>query len=193
MVNFGLLILNTKTMKNLFLSTVVFFALSTTSSYAQFGGLLKKAEEKLKGEVKSKIATSTPDANDLVQPDACISNVKSRAGSIIDHYYAKYKADKDYLFKDGTLWFARKDYEAARYYYTCGKEGYQSGGRVCEELAKVDSRYVELKPLMEEAEKKMLEMEKAKGYEFVSCIENNVLFKEIKTGKVLSSSQSNHI
>jgi hypothetical protein len=181
-------------MKNLFLSVIILFTLSTTSSHAQFGDLLKKTEQKIKGEVKSKVDTSTPDANDLIQPDACINNVKSRAGSIVSDYYVRFQENpKEYLAKSGSLWFPRKDFEAARYYYTCGKEGYQSGGRACEELAKVDSRYVELKPLMLDAEKKMLEMEKAGGYEFVSCIENVVLFKEIKTGKLLSSSESNKI
>jgi hypothetical protein len=171
-------------MKNLFL--VVIFTICTSNSFAQFGGLLNKAKEK--------ISQSTPKSGDLIQPDACINNVKSRAGSIVADYYVKFQENpKAYLAKSGSLWFPRKDFEAARYYYTCGKEGYQSGGRACEELAKVDPRYVELKPLMLDAEQKMLEMEKAGGYEFVSCIENIVLFKDLKTGRVLSSSESNKI
>jgi hypothetical protein len=180
--------------KNLVKMILLVFVLGTTSSHAQFGDLLKKAEQKIKGEVKNKVDTSTPNENDLIQPDACINNVKSRAGSIVADYYVKFKENpKAYLAKSGALWFPRKDFEAARYYYTCGKEGYQSGGRACEELAKVDPRYVELKSLMLDAEQKMLEIEKVAGYEFVSCIENVVLFKEVKTGRVLSSHESNKI
>jgi hypothetical protein len=182
-------------MKNLFLSTVILFALSTTSSYAQFGDLLKKAEQKIKGEVKNKVATSTPDANDLVQPDACITNVQGRTGGIINQYYVEYKEDKNYIQKTGKLWFIRKDMEVARFYYTAGEEGCSGGGRACEKLAKVDPRYVELKPLMEDAEKKTIEMEKAKGYEFVKldCTTNTIQYKDLKTGKILTPSESGRL
>ncbi len=181
--------------KNLVAMMLFIFVLGTTSSHAQFGDLLKKAEQKIKGEVKNKVATSTPDANDLVQPDACINNVRGRTGSIINDYYIEFKQDKFYIQKTGKLWFIRKDMEAARFYYTCGEEGCPGGGRICEKLAKVDSRYVELKPLMEEAEKKTLEMEKAKGYEFVKldCETNTIQYKDLKTGKVLSTLESGRL
>ena len=45
--------------------------------------------------------------------------------------------------------------------------------------------------MYQDAEAKVIEMEKAKGLVFDSCKDNNVLFKVIKTGKVLSANESN--
>ena len=170
-------------MKNLFLVTSIIFAIGTTNSFGQFGGLLKKAKEK--------VSQSTPTNGDLIQPDACISNVKSRCETIINVYYKNFKNDPNFIKSEGNIWFARKDFEVARWVYSCGTEGFQSGGRICDQMAKVDPRYVELKEMYKDAETKVIEMEKAKGLVFESCKDNEVLFKVIKTGKVLSANESN--
>ena len=168
-------------MKNLFL--VLFFTICSSNTFAQFGGLLNKAKEK--------VSQSSPKNGDLIQPDACISNVKSRCETIINVYYKNFKNDPTFIKKEGNIWFARKDFEVARWVYSCGTDGYQSGGRICDQMAKVDSRYIDLKEMYQDAEAKVIEMEKAKGLVFDSCKDNNVLFKVIKTGKVLSANESN--
>ena len=130
------------------------------------------------------------------QPDACISNVTSRLGSITNTYYPEFAANKEaYLAKDGGIWFARKDFESARFTYSGGKEGYHSGGRQCElGESESDPRYVALKPLFAEAEKLLLEMEAAKNLTFVGNGDGyNVTFKDSKTGKEYTSSESNHL
>jgi hypothetical protein len=177
-------------MKRLFYVFLCAFALISMNSNAQFGAL-KKAKE----------ATSTSKSSDpyaeskSIQPDAAIQNVDRNLKSITDTYYANYKSKGiSYLNNDGQLWFIRKSMEVARYYYSGGKEGYHGGGLVCDlGPAQSDPRYVELGPKMEDALKKVKEMETAKGYEFVECKDNNIIFKEIKTGKVLSADDSSRI
>ncbi len=176
-------------MKHLSIAIALMATTSFSSAYGQLGGLLKKAKDK---------ATETTNANSVgggtyIQPDACISNVKSRCETIINIYYKDFKNDPASLQKEGALWFARKDFEAARWVYSCGKEGYSTGGRICEVPAKVDPKYISLKSMMEDAEAKVKEMEKAKGYEFVSCKDNNVIFKDLNTGKELTPNESNKI
>lgn len=158
--------------------------------YAQLGGALKNA----KGKVESTTGTEVPDAS-VTQPDAAIFNVENNLKSITETYYANYKSKGvDYLNNDGQLWFIRKSLEAARHYYTCGKEGYHGKGVVCQAgPAQLDPRYVALEDKFADAEAKVKEMEAAKGYEFVECKDNNIIFKESKTGKVLSADDSSHI
>ena len=174
-------------MKNHTLFILLLFAITTSNSFAQFGGLLNKVKEK----AKETVSPSTPKNGDLIQPDACISNVKSRIETIVNVYYANFKNDPNFVKKEGSIWFARKDFEVARWVYSCGTEGFQSGGQICESMAKSDSRYVDLKEIYNDAEAKVVEMEKAKGLVFDSCSDNNVLFKVIKTGKILTANESN--
>jgi hypothetical protein len=161
-----------------------------SETYGQLGGLMKKAKDKASETVN----TNSAGSGTFIQPDACINNVKSRCETIIKVYYPAFKNDPESLQKEGKLWFARKDFEAARWVYSCGKEGYATGGRICEVPAKVDPKYVELKSMMDDAETKVKEMEAAKGYEFVKCLDNNtIIFKNLKTGKELTSNESNKI
>jgi hypothetical protein len=130
------------------------------------------------------------------QPDACIINVTSRLETITNTYHPKFVANKEeYLAGDGALWFARKDLESARFTYSGGKEGYHSGGRQCElGESQSDPRYVALKPMLEAAEKLVIEMETAKGVSFVGVGDGySVLFKDTETGKEYSASESNHL
>lgn len=160
-------------------------------SFAQLGGMLKKAKDKAASQAQSSSFDGT-----AIQPDACISNVEGRLKSINETYYPKFQKDpKGYLSDPSALWFARKDFEAARYFYTGGKEGYgRPGAKVCETgPATLDPRYKDLKPKVEAAEAKVKEMEKAKGYEFVGVKDNNILYKEIKTGKELSADESGNL
>jgi hypothetical protein len=160
-------------------------------SYAQLGGALKKAKEK----AASQTSTGSLDGK-TIQPDACISNVEGRLKSINDSYYPKFQKDANgYLNSPSALWFARKDFEAARYYYTGGKEGYGRPGAVaCDQgPATLDPRYKALKSKMDEAEAKVKEMEKKKGYEFVAVRDNNIIYKDLKTGKELSADESGNL
>ncbi|MDJ1471083.1 hypothetical protein [Xanthocytophaga flava] len=160
-----------------------------THSFAQLGGALKKAKDKATSE-----ATSIDGKG--VQPDACISNVEGRLKSVNETYYPKFQKDaKGYLGSPSALWFARKDFEAARYFYTGGKQGYGRPGAVtCDQgPATIDPRYKALKDKMDAAEAKVKEMEKAKGYEFIGVKDNNILYKDIKTGKELSADESGNI
>lgn len=159
------------------------FSLATIQTNAQLGGALKKAKEKS--------GSGTFDAT-TVQPDACISNVEGRLKSVNQVYYPKFQKDaKAYLSSPSALWFARKDMEGAYYYFTGGKRGYKTGGRLCETGPETaDPRYIALKKQIDEAEAKVIEMEKAKGYEFVGVREDNtIIFKDIKTGKELSADE----
>lgn len=178
-------------MKNLVFVLALAFSFTAIQSHAQLGGALKKAKEKASGATGTATGTGTFDGT-TVQPDACISNVEGRLKSINETYYPKFKADqKGYLASPSALWFARKDMEGAYYYYTGGTRGYKTGGRLCETgPAVADPRYVALKKKIEEAEAKVLEMEKAKGYEFVGVRDGNtIIFKDIKTGKELSADE----
>lgn len=173
---------------------IVLFALFfSTYSYAQLGDMLNKAKDKAKGKASGS-SSFVPDSK-LIQPDAAISNVERNLKSINDSYYAEYKSKGvSYLNSNGQLWFARKVMEVARYYYSGGKKGYHGGGLVCDlGPAQSDPRYVALSPKMDEAEKKVKEMEAAKGFEFVECKDNNIIFKEVKTGKILSADESSRI
>lgn len=185
-------------MKKLLLSAVL--ACSFGAAHAQFGDLLKKAKDQANGALGSKAggatAGATPSAGDLIQPDACISNVQGICDIIVGTYYREYSGNpKAYLQKDGGLWFARKDFEVARFYYTGGQQGYKSMGRQCDQgPATADPRYKELKAKLDAAEARVLEMEKAKGIAFVEVRgENNVIFKNTKTGKEYSAGECNHL
>jgi hypothetical protein len=177
-------------MKHLSMAIAVMTTISFSNAYGQLGGLLKKAKEKANETVNS---NSTGSSTITTQPDACISNVKGRCETIVNIYYKNFKKDPSSLEKEATLWFARNDYESARYYYTGGKEGYQNMGRICEVSGSADPRYIELKAIMKDAEEKLLELEKAKGYEFMHCKDNNIVFKDLKTGKELTPHESNKI
>lgn len=170
---------------------VVALIFAASPMYAQLGGKIKQVKEK----TESAKGSSPIGDGKGIQPDAAISNVERNLKSITESYYASYQEKGiDYLNNDGQLWFIRKSLEVARYYYSCGKEGYHGGGVVCNAgPAQLDPRYVALKDKFAEAEAKVLEMEKAKGYEFVECKDNNIIFKETKTGKVLSADDSSHI
>lgn len=177
-------------MKHVFYVLLSGFLLISINSNAQLGGALKKAKD----AAGSSSSSSSFDGKG-VQPDAAIQNVERNLKSITDTYYANYKSKGiSYLNSDGQLWFIRKQMEVSRYYYSGGKLGYKGGGLVCEiGPAQADPRYVALGPKMDDAEAKVNEMEKAKGYEFVECKDNNIIFKEIKTGKVFSADESSHI
>lgn len=163
----------------------------TFSVQAQLSGALKKVKES-----STTSTSSDPYAESKgIQPDAAIQNVERNLKSITETYYANYQSKGiSYLNNDGQLWFIRKSMEVSRYYYSGGKAGYHGGGLVCDlGPAQADPRYVALGPKMEEAEAKVKEMENAKGYEFVECKDNNIIFKEIKTGKIFSADESSHI
>lgn len=175
-------------MKKVFLFAVLIC--SFTTAQAQLGGVLKKA-------AKDKVAnTPAPSKIDLLQPDACIENVKGRLETIVNTYYVEFKNNPEgYIQKNGGMWFARKDYEVARFYYSGGKEGYRSAGRQCELGSNTaDPRYQELKPLLEDAEAKLKEMEAAKGIEFAGVREEyTIIFKNVKTGKEYTANESNKL
>ena len=165
------------------------FCLLSVNCNAQFGGALNKAKNQVSG-------SSDPYAESKsIQPDAAIENVERNLKSITETYYANYQSKGiDYLNGNGQLWFIRKSMEVSRYYYSGGKQGYKGGGRICDlGPAQSDPRYVALKSKMEDAEKKVVEMEKAKGYQFVECKDNNIIFKDLKTGKILSADDSSRI
>ncbi len=107
-----------------------------------------------------------------------------------DSYTAFQRNPKQYLEKEGVLWFVRKDLEAARYYCTGGKEGYGNEERLSGFGA---APFPKLKKDIEETEVRVKEMEKAKGYEFVSCIGNTIIFREITTGRELTPEESSQI
>jgi len=177
-------------MKTNLLTLLAMMLLVTLSANAQLGGALNKMKDKATGS-----NTSSSFDGSKIQPDAAIQNVERNLKSITETYYANYQSKGiDYLNSDGQLWFIRKSMEVSRYYYSGGKMGYHGGGLVCDlGQAQLDPRYVALAPKMEDAEKKVKEMEKAKGYEFVECTDNNIIFKEIKTGRVLSADESSKI
>jgi hypothetical protein len=177
-------------MKTNYFTLLAMMLLVTLSANAQLGGALNKMKDKATGSNNS----SSFDGS-KIQPDAAIQNVERNLKSITETYYANYQSKGiDYLNSDGQLWFIRKSMEVSRYYYSGGKLGYHGGGLVCDlGPAQLDPRYVALAPKMEDAEKKVKEMEKAKGYEFVECTDNNIIFKEIKTGIVLSADESSKI
>ncbi len=184
-------------MKKFILAAALSVAAFSTAN-AQLGNMLKKAKDQATGAVSSKassVSSGSP-SPDMIQPDACISNVKGICDIIVGTYYKEYSGNPQaFLKKDGGIWFARKDLEVARFYYTGGKEGFRSMGRQCDMgLATTDPRYKELKAPLELAEAKVLEMEKAKGLVFVGIQgENNVIFKNAKTGKEYTSGESNHL
>ena len=177
-------------MKKYFFAFGVMMLMVAFSANAQIGGALNKMKDKTAGS-----SSSTSFDGSKVQPDAAIQNVERNLKSITDTYYANYQSKGgDYLNSDGQLWFIRKSMEVSRYYYSGGKMGYRGGGLVCElGAAQQDPRYIALAPKFKEAEEKVKEMEKAKGYEFVECVDNNIIFKEIKTGRVLSADESSKI
>jgi diphthamide synthase subunit DPH2 len=125
-----------------------------------------------------------------------LENSRKRLELIRHTHYPKFQKDAlHYLNRDGALWFIRKDLESARYYYTGGREGYAVSDRV-EDTFKVyllDPRFKALKEMLQETEKKVVEMETAKGYAFVSVNDHHIIYKEISTGKVLSPADSNHV
>ncbi|NTW21661.1 MAG: hypothetical protein HGA42_19770 [Nostocales cyanobacterium W4_Combined_metabat2_030] len=176
-------------MKTNFLTLLAIMMLVTFSANAQLGGALNKMKDKATGSSSSSFDGSK------VQPDAAIQNVERNLKSITESYYADYQSKgMSFLNNDAQLWFIRKVMEVSRYYYSGGKMGYHGGGLVCElGAAQQDPRYVALAPKFKDAEEKVKEMEKAKGYEFVECTDNNIIFKEIKTGRVLSADESSKI
>lgn len=127
--------------------------------------------------------------------DINLENARKRLQSIDDSSYAAFQQDRQgFLGKPGAIWFVRKDLEAARFYLTGGSEGYgnqeriQAGG-----LQITNPSYWEVKAYLELVEMKVREMEAAKGYEFVAVRDNTILFKELKTGTVLSPDASTEI
>lgn len=125
-----------------------------------------------------------------------LENAQKRLKTINDVHYPQFRRDgSHYLSRDGALWFVRKDLESARYYYTGGREGYAVSDRVQDtlKLYLVDPRFKMLKEELDTTEAKVKEMEKVKGYEFDRIEANNIIYKELKTGKMLSSHESNHV
>ena len=125
-----------------------------------------------------------------------LKNAHKRLEVIQNNYYPKFERDaQHFLSREGALWFVRKDLEAARYYYSGGREGYPMSDRVEDtfKLHLIDPRFRELKDLLSETECKVAEMEAAKGYEFVSVDNNNIIFRDVATGTVLSPADSSHI
>ncbi|MFT3738664.1 MAG: hypothetical protein QM786_07880 [Breznakibacter sp.] len=177
-------------MKKYFFAFIVMTLMVAFGANAQLGGALNKMKDKASGS-----GGGTSFDGSKVQPDAAIQNVERNLKSITESYYADYQSKGiGYLNGDGQLWFIRKTMEASRHYYSGGKLGYHSAGLVCElGAAQQDPRYVALAPKFKDAEEKVKEMEKAKGYEFVECADNNIIFREIKTGRVLSADESSKI
>ena len=75
----------------------------------------------------------------------CKKNFSARLKPIEDNYYPKVMKGEP-----KKLWFARKDFEVARWILTGGKEGFASGGGVCTTKDKVHPEY---KNLQEEFKK----------------------------------------
>jgi hypothetical protein len=125
-----------------------------------------------------------------------LKNAHKRLDTIRQTYYPQYQKDKHhYLSRNGALWLVRKDLEAARYYYTGGREGYATSDRVQDmlKLYLVDPRFKELKEVLDETERQVQEMEQAKGYQFITVEANNIIYRELSTGKVLTPADSNHV
>ena len=125
-----------------------------------------------------------------------LKNAHKRLEVIQETYYPKFERDpQHFLSREGALWFVRKDLEAARYYYSGGREGYPMSDRVEDtfKLHLIDPRFKELKDLLLETERKVVEMEAVKGYQFVSTHNNNIIFRDVATGTELSPADSSHI
>lgn len=125
-----------------------------------------------------------------------LKNAHKRLEVIQKNYYPKFERDpQHFLSREGALWFVRKDLEAARYYYSGGREGYPMSDRVEDtfKLHLIDPRFKELKDLLLETERKVVQMEAVKGYQFVSIHNNNIIFRDVATGTVLSPADSSHI
>lgn len=122
-------------------------------------------------------------------------NGLKRLKSVNENNYPEFqKNPEEYLRKEGILWFVRKELEAARYYYSGGKEGYAVSERVQSNRAALATPpFLLLKSEIEKTEIRVREMEGAKGYEFVRCENNNIIFRAIKTGRELSADESNEI
>ena len=125
-----------------------------------------------------------------------LKNAHKRLEVIQKNYYPKFEKDpRHFLSREGALWFVRKDLEAARYYYSGGQEGYPMSDRVEDtfKLHLIDPRFRELNDLLLEIERKVAEMEAVKGYQFVSVDNNNIIFRDVATGRVLSPKDSSHL
>ncbi|MGC4000853.1 MAG: hypothetical protein QM767_26730 [Anaeromyxobacter sp.] len=169
---------------------VAALCLAPAAAHAQLGGL-GKLKDKLPAAGGDKAAFADSKS---IQPDACISNVEGRVRSIVETYYPNFKSKGVSYLGDGQLWFIRKDFEAAMSFYTSGARGYHARGITCDVgPAQANPRYVALKAKLDDAEAKVKEMEAAKGYAFVSCEDDTILFKELKTGKALSADESSKV
>jgi hypothetical protein len=124
-----------------------------------------------------------------------LENAYKRMKPINENHYPEFKKDEAaFVSKEGILWFIRKDLEAARCYYSGGKEGYIVSERVQGNgAAQVTPMFSKLKEDIVNTEKKVQEIEAAKGYEFVRCESNHIIFREIKTQRELSAEESNEI
>ncbi len=124
-----------------------------------------------------------------------LENAYKRLKPINDSNYPEFKRDPhSYLAREGILWFVRKDLEAARCYYSGGKEGYIASERVGSNgPALATPPFLLLKSEIEKTEEKVREMEQAKGYEFVRCQNNNIIFRELTHGEELSADASSRI
>ena len=124
-----------------------------------------------------------------------LENAYKRIDSINHNRYPQFKEDETtFVNQEGILWFIRKDLEAAKGYYSGGKEGYFDAGRVHSNgVSQFTPPFLKLKEDIEETEKRVQEIEQAKGYQFVSCRNNDIIFQHIETKRELTSQESNEV
>lgn len=119
--------------------------------------------------------------NDPVS-SACLNTMAKRLDPVLTGAYQEQHKSKG---KAMTIWFVRKDVEAARWYMT-GKEGFQTGGRICEVPDKFRKGFAELGEKLKKAEAQVAEWEKEKGVVFGGVKNNNaIIYKDAQTGAEL--------
>ncbi len=143
--------------------------------------------------IKNKKGTFTKNTKEAVSGgnmETCEHNVMVRLKTIVNNYYPKWK--KNNHARGVTAWFARKDLECARFrmYYN---KGFKCGGRICDKACQANPKFKDLEETFLEAEKLVKEIELQKGVNFLAVKNNQtaIIFKDLKTGKELSSSESN--
>jgi hypothetical protein len=175
----------------------IFGSIITKLLKSNFGGsshseLLNLGQQMLR-EKTNNIGEKLDDGINIAKIN--LENAYKRIKPINDKHYPEFKNNEaSFVSKEGILWFIRKDLEAARCYYSGAKEGYIVSERVHGNgPAQVTPLFTKLKADLESTEKKVQEIEVAKGYEFVRCENNNIIFRELGTKRELSAEESNEI
>ncbi|MBD8527068.1 hypothetical protein [Pseudomarimonas arenosa] len=119
----------------------------------------------------------------------CARNVEARLKPILD-------PNGEYQRRGDTrvVWFARKDLEAARKYWSAGREGYQVAGTRCATNDRFKQGATELQQRIDQAAALVVEWEAKKNVEFVGIRgSNEVVYKRRDSGQELTAGEANQI